>query len=246
VQDVTHKDDLPAVAAQVNQVISGRRNSYQIEKRYLNKTGQEVWVLISASVVHDRDGRPNYFITEVQDIGDRKRLMAEMERLAHHDPLTGVPNRRAFDQRLRDEILTSRRHKRQFSLGLFDIDKFKTFNDTYGHPAGDEILREIGHILSQTLRPNDFAGRYGGEEFVFILPETSESEAVSAAERLRKVIAGHNWQIAPVTASFGLATWTGEDAQTLLAGADLALYGAKRAGRNRVVHRNSMPAEPES
>ncbi len=157
--------------------------------------------------------------------------------LATTDGLTGLKNHRAFQERLAAECETARRHRTPLSLLLLDVDHFKQYNDAYGHPAGDAVLKQVAHLLTQTTRDCDFAGRYGGEEFVIILPQTSQSSAMKAAERCRLAIEDAEWNCRAVTASFGVATLSLDipDSDSLLAAADRALYAAKYNGRNQVM-----------
>ena len=172
------------------------------------------------------------------------RRLAEANRQLRHlasvDVLTGVFNRRYFLDLLKRELQRSNRRKHEVSLILMDVDHFKHVNDHHGHPAGDEVLRQLTDALVDTLRSDDIIGRVGGEEFAFMLPETSEAKAEEVAERLRVVveatrIASNEHRIA-VTASFGIAAAPCEENSTecLLSRADGALYAAKQAGRNRV------------
>jgi len=119
---------------------------------------------------------------------------------------------------------------------MMDLDHFKSLNDTYGHPVGDEVLRKVADLISTNVRPADFAARYGGEEFAVILPNTEEEGAVILAERIRKAIQNYAWSYRPITASFGVATVDPEtnDPETLKRLADNALYDSKHEGRNRV------------
>jgi diguanylate cyclase (GGDEF)-like protein len=124
---------------------------------------------------------------------------------------------------------------------MMDVDYFKVYNDTYGHPAGDDILRQVATILHDTFRPQDITARYGGEEFVVILLDTGVEGAQLAAERCREAIEAAPWLHCAITASFGAATFTkGIDAEDLLRSADQALYRAKATGRNRVVHADTL------
>ncbi|RYG70804.1 GGDEF domain-containing protein, partial [bacterium] len=125
---------------------------------------------------------------------------------------------------------------RIFSVAIFDIDHFKVYNDSFGHVAGDEVLQDMGLLLRRILRPTDFVARYGGEEFALLLPNTDVSSSIEAAERICNAIANNRWNLAPITASFGVATWEGEGPRVILSRADTALYASKAAGRNRVTH----------
>jgi diguanylate cyclase (GGDEF)-like protein len=152
------------------------------------------------------------------------------------DELTGLRNRRFLDRALRYEIARAKRYEHLVSVILIDVDHFKKVNDTYGHPEGDRVLRELARILENGLRQTDVAARYGGEEFCLVLPETVPEGAFKVAERVRAAVESHDWGQLKVTASLGVAT-TGpeiEDGDALLRAADHALYVAKRSGRNRV------------
>lgn len=160
---------------------------------------------------------------------------------ADHDGLTRISNRHHFDIRLREEMKRHQRHQDELSLMMIDLDYFKSINDTYGHQAGDMVLREVGRILQKTLRESDFPARYGGEEFIVILPQTREDQAWLLAERLRNIIGQTVFRFQKkrfrVTASIGIAgLQPGALAppETLIFNADQALYRAKSSGRNMV------------
>jgi diguanylate cyclase (GGDEF)-like protein len=162
---------------------------------------------------------------------------ARLEAESITDKLTGVFNRRAFETRLDEEYNRSLREKTPLSLAMIDIDKFKNYNDDFGHQAGDTVLREVAEVLKYHSRAIDIVTRFGGEEFAIILPNTGPDAALVMAERLRKAIEGELWEHRPVTISVGIYTST--DGKTprsdIIAAADSALYAAKRSGRNRVV-----------
>ncbi|MGI4790643.1 MAG: diguanylate cyclase [Janthinobacterium lividum] len=166
----------------------------------------------------------------------------ELSNLATTDGLTGLKNHRAFQERLAGDCEIASRHHTPLSLLLMDVDNFKQFNDTFGHPAGDAVLKQVAQLLGKTMRECDFVARYGGEEFVVILPLTDQAGAVQAAERCRLAIEGAGWSCRPVTASFGIATFsldcTGSAA--LITAADEALCAAKSNGRNQVMHARSF------
>ena len=167
----------------------------------------------------------------------------QLETLALHDSLTGLGNRRAFEHRLAQEMNQAKRYGTPLSVLLLDVDSFKAYNDGFGHPAGDEILRRLSQILRAQGRDTDFFARYGGEEFIVILPLTDGAGAMVLAERLRIAIERTAWPERSVTVSLGAATllptMPGEDA--LVEAADQALYAAKAAGRNCVFHALSLP-----
>jgi diguanylate cyclase (GGDEF)-like protein len=179
-------------------------------------------------------------------IHDRER-QAE---LAVRDGLTGLYNRRAFNELLVQSVAREERQKGRFALMILDLDHFKKLNDTYGHPAGDAALRSAADVLRRHLRKGDQAARYGGEEFVAILPGTDEEGALHLAERVREAVQNHRLVFEgakiQMTASFGLALWPqdGQDSENLLGAADRALYAAKQSGRNRVAVASRVPAVP--
>jgi two-component system cell cycle response regulator len=168
------------------------------------------------------------------------RLLRQLEELSFTDPLTGALNRRAFDDSLRREVSRARRYGLVLSLVIVDLDHFKRINDTFGHPAGDEILKAFVKRLEQGLRESDLLHRYGGEEFAILLPHTGEAGARELAERLLASIAKEPFVVGRhdlrVTASAGLAWLAGPelDHLDLVDLADRALYLAKQRGRNRV------------
>ena len=158
------------------------------------------------------------------------------------DGLTGLFNRRHFDEALRSALSFAGRQGQPMSLILLDVDHFKSYNDSLGHLAGDDVLRTVAEVLRSHSRAHDVVARYGGEEFALVLPATDACGARILAERLRAAIASHHWPHRPVTASFGLATTTAlvPDALAMIAEADLALYASKARGRDRVTHNLDM------
>ncbi|MEW6683944.1 MAG: diguanylate cyclase [Nitrospirota bacterium] len=165
----------------------------------------------------------------------------ELQTVSITDSLTGLYNRKHFMDVLASEVARATRCRHQFSVAMIDADHFKEYNDTLGHQAGDALLKGIGAILRESLRSMDYASRYGGDEFIVLLPEASSDEAVEVAERIRKRAStarlGGETDLAAVTVSIGVATFPehGKTPEAIIAGADGALYHAKRNGRNRVV-----------
>ncbi|HDD35248.1 MAG TPA: GGDEF domain-containing protein [Candidatus Desulfofervidus auxilii] len=159
------------------------------------------------------------------------------------DALTGLYNRRYFMERLEIEWERAKRYQRPISLLILDIDHFKRINDTYGHLAGDKVLKTLGKLISKQLRKTEIAGRYGGEEFTILVPETNAEGAIKLAERLRKMVEEYPFAIngtINVTVSIGVSDAEGiETINDLIQKADAALYQAKETGRNRVVKYSS-------
>ncbi len=171
-----------------------------------------------------------------------KDKAGEYEQLSVTDPLTGLLNRRYLEERLVEEIIRSKRHRFSMSLMMLDVDNFKSYNDSFGHPAGDGALRMVADILKETLRGADVAARYGGEEFAILLPQTSTEEAAQIGERLRKRIEKTEFAKRQVTVSIGIAGSSNEidTPKDLISAADVALYAAKNHGRNNVQIFNAL------
>ncbi len=173
---------------------------------------------------------------------------AKLESLATHDGLTGIKNRRAFNEKLAEEWSRATRYGTPLSLILLDVDNFKSYNDSFGHLAGDEVLKRVARLLEGSVRGTDFLARYGGEEFVLLLPNTDEEGAMILAGRLRFKIEGGPWKERDLTASFGVANMDAKmtSSDVFTETADKALYHSKESGRNRVTHaRDLVPAAVE-
>ncbi len=213
---------------------------FALEYRLRRADGTERWVWEQGRVV-EGDAEDAVLEGIVIDIDDRKFMEGELAKLATHDPLTGVYNRRELEQQLGHELDRAERYDRPLSILWLDLDHFKNINDTLGHRAGDEVLRAICQMLEQNVRKADYVARYGGEEIIVVLPEMDPQGAAEMAERLRQVIAEREIPLndgrqARITASIGVASHPlhGSNMDQLLASADAAMYQAKRNGRNRV------------
>lgn len=195
---------------------------------------QMLGITLTFSLVMMINGRLFYDLNLYSE--EREKMVGELRRLATTDNLTGIHNRMKLELLLTAEVLRSRRYNRPLSVILIDVDKFKSVNDTYGHLAGDTVLKDIARLLKENIRESDYVGRWGGEEFLVINPETSAHGASSLAEKLRKNIEEHKFQIVGAkTISLGVATLQGEEwEEDMLKRADQALYRAKNGGRNRV------------
>ena len=179
---------------------------------------------------------------------ENARLYLQVQKQAETDSLTGIPNRRTFQTALERELSRAARNGEQVTLAMFDIDHFKSLNDTYGHQVGDDVLKKVAQSLATACRDFDTPARYGGEEFVVILPSCSSKESLMVAERLRQATADIE-AVTPVTVSAGVATFPthASDPHALIKAADEALYESKRAGRDRVTRsrrRGRKPSEP--
>ncbi|NPA72201.1 MAG: diguanylate cyclase [Gammaproteobacteria bacterium] len=235
--------------------------TFAAEEGYLQKTMAGVtwyeYVANHPSVNHIakiyQAGEPHYFRVKVTsmhsldkvlftilllDITREELYKEQLEQLSLTDALTGISNRLYFNRNLRKEIQRAHRYQTPLSLIMFDVDHFKQVNDTFGHDVGDRVLIELSNLVQSQLRDTDMLCRFGGEEFMIILPETELSEAQQTAERLREIIANSSSEEfpTPLTVSFGVAHITKWDSEkTLLKRIDQALYLAKERGRNRVV-----------
>ncbi len=227
---------------------AGMLHTYEVNRPFAS--GGSRYFLVSTASLMTIDGLSG-FVAQYKDITPQKQAKqimeqanAELERLAGIDGLTGVSNRRTFDNALREEWNRLSREKRNLSVVLCDIDHFKGYNDTLGHQSGDDCLRKVARALEASCgRPADLVARYGGEEFVFLLPETPPEGGMRVAEAAREKVAGlalHHPRspvCAYVTMSFGVAgaVCRPEDCpDALLEKADVGLYQAKKQGRNRV------------
>ncbi len=185
--------------------------------------GLVAWLVWSVGALLDR-------------IEGERRIARGLREDAHTDALTRLGNRRAFQQAIDGLLMQRRESDSDFALLMIDIDHFKAYNDSHGHPAGDEVLRLVGRALKAALRPGDIAARYGGEEFAVLLPGIDGGLALKVAERIRRDLERTDWPFEAVTVSIGAAQATRDESPAhLVARADAALYRAKREGRNRVV-----------
>ncbi len=218
------------------------------EKKVVTHSGLEEWLEIYTYPIQDQTGAVTHVIEYVRNITDRKRaeeesqrFIKELETLSSEDGLTGLQNRRMIFERIRHEIERVRRYNVELSLIFCDLDNFKEINDNYGHKAGDEVLKTIADILLCSVRTSDVVGRYGGDEFLLVLPQTSLKGAQELAERIRFSVQETKFEM-PVgrsvgtTMSIGVAFYDGKetDVDALLNRIDTALYVSKRSGKNQV------------
>lgn len=202
--------------------------------------GTELEASFDARGTFDSEGNLVYFDTIVQDITERVEAQRRLEQMARTDSLTGLCNRQHLMERFEAELARSCRYDRPLSVMMIDLDHFKQVNDGYGHLAGDEVLVAAASVISRTLRGTDFVGRYGGEEFLAVLPETPLKGALDLAERLRSAMedACHRMPCGDrleVTCSIGVAEAVCDEVEEIIDLADAAMYAAKRAGRNAVM-----------
>jgi diguanylate cyclase (GGDEF)-like protein/PAS domain S-box-containing protein len=230
--ELVHPDDRARTEAESAGLFEGGR-TVGFENRYLAKDGSWHWLRWSSTLAPD-EGLIYARATDVTELkrveSERENLLVEVEALAHSDALTGLPNRRTFDEQMPREMARARRTGSGLCLAIVDLDHFKDYNDANGHLAGDEMLRRCAVAWDAQLRGADTVVRFGGEEFLVLLPDTEVEQAAEIVERLREATPGEQ------TCSAGLACWDWvESSEDLVGRADSALYRAKAAGRDRLV-----------
>ncbi len=237
--DFLHPDSLPEVIEDYQKAMAGEELIPRREFAAVKKNGEVVTIEVSASVL---EGPPNLRILLIgRDITEQKSLGDQLQQLATTDHLTGISNRRHFFDLAKQELARAQRYQRHFALIMIDLDNFKTINDKHGHLSGDRVLQVVARCIQENSRDVDIQGRYGGDEFVVLVPETEQSHAQIFAERLCQIIPAQLKDIEEitdlVTLSLGIAYFGGEADITidiLFERADQALYAAKEEGRNCV------------
>lgn len=267
-------DEVPLVVASLEKLESRSVESTEIETQANRFDGAAIWMHWTATSVEDRSGGLDYFLVMFEDVSERrstedalKAAYAELEGLvaqrtadlrianerltneAVSDPLTGLYNRRYLSDFIQRELSRTRRGGHKIVFAMIDIDHFKRVNDTFGHEAGDDVLRALSAFLRARIRSEDLAFRYGGEEFLLVLPCGDLDGVASRIEQIRaemsRVSIDHEGRpLGPITLSIGVAVFPdhGDTAEAVIRGADDALYEAKEGGRNRVVYREPAPA----
>jgi diguanylate cyclase (GGDEF)-like protein/PAS domain S-box-containing protein len=252
-------EDLAVVRKHIETLSQHGSAPSNVTVRFFHKNGSLIWMEVSARMIEDPDThKPREMILVARDITERKKLEDQLLALAMTDGLTGLSNRRAFDQELERQWTHVREDSSQVSLILLDIDHFKKFNDEYGHLAGDDCLRVVGSAVKSAARPGDVVARYGGEEIAIILPSTDPAQAVLVAEAVRNAVesldiphAGNPEGGNKITVSIGVATALARAGgairmpESLVLSADKALYIAKSEGRN-CVRKVMMMAAPNN
>jgi diguanylate cyclase (GGDEF)-like protein/PAS domain S-box-containing protein len=236
-----HPEDREQHAAESERMLAGRLATARGERRYLHDDGHVVWASVSTTLVRDATGHPLHFLTQAQDVTERRRYEAELRHMADHDGLTGLLNRRAFERELDRHVEHLARYGPRGAVVLIDIDHFKNVNDTLGHSVGDQLITKVADALREHIRNGAVTARLGGDEFAVLLPDGDPDDAAATADELLEAIrklrvASPSGRLRHVSASIGVAPFdserlTGED---VLVNADLALYEAKEGGRDRV------------
>ena len=246
-----HPDDRDRAIAAWSAAVRAR-TLFEAEYRLRRHDAEYRYFSVRGVPVMEKDGTIREWVGVCTDITERKRheeqlaevnarMLEVLREQAIRDPLTGLFNRQYLDETLMREIRRDRRRRAPFSLVMLDIDHFKVFNDSYGHAAGDEVLKELGKLLRGTVRASDIACRYGGEEFVVVLLDADLAAALPTVERIcldikRRQCVYRDQTLPGITVSAGLAQYPlhGTSAEELLRAADEALYAAKNAGRDRI------------
>jgi diguanylate cyclase (GGDEF)-like protein/PAS domain S-box-containing protein len=212
----------------------GRTIDVDVSVSHLAADGPGMLSVVLRDMTEEREREDRLFAYQLE----LEEANTKLKLLSVTDGLTGLFNRASFDKKLAEECDRAQRYGHALSLVLLDVDFFKSYNDTFGHPAGDVVLRSVAALLRESTRTADFVARYGGEEFAIVLPDTELNGALVIAERCRRVIVAASWPNRPVTISAGVASWSPVAAEpsSLVSAADQALYQSKTLGRNRVTN----------
>jgi diguanylate cyclase (GGDEF)-like protein/PAS domain S-box-containing protein len=227
-EELLHPDDEELAAEAFALLLAD--DGMATELRILHADGHPVWVALRATIVRDEEGTPVHVLVQVQDITERRRLEDRLRHLADHDALTGLLNRRGIDRALSQHVARGRRYGAEGALLVLDLDGFKAVNDSLGHAAGDELIVTCALALKNRLRETDLLARLGGDEFAVLLPAEGEAEALMVAEKIVALIR----EVGGVTVSVGVTPFGDEPTpSSALDRADMAMYAAKQAGRDR-------------
>ncbi|MEO8458753.1 MAG: PAS domain S-box protein [Chloroflexota bacterium] len=232
--EITHPDDRQLHAEQQIRLNSGELQVLGIEKRYIRKDGEIIWVKVSVSLVRNAEGKTIYSLATIMDITEQHRSQEQIKQLAYHDPLTALPNRRLMLDRIEQALAHTRRYGSPLALLSLDLDGFKLVNDQHGHAAGDAYLVETARRLEKAIRESDTVARMGGDEFLVLVTEASSADLAVIRDRIVRSLTapfayeGHALVAAP---SIGVAIYgrDGTETDALLRAADAAMYADKKA-----------------
>ncbi len=234
----TDKEHSKKLFQTFNKVYNTGESTEGFDWQIIRKNGDKRYIEASVSLIKDSSGKPIGFRGIVRDATERKKVEQQLNHMATHDALTGLPNRLMFSQLLNHAIQSAQRHKRQLAVFFIDLDRFKTINDSLGHEAGDRLLQEMAMRFKQLLRADDVVGRLGGDEFIILIEEVDElSQVANVAHKILAtvikpmILLGEECRI---TASIGISMYPkdGTDEQSLMKNADMAMYFAKEEGKN--------------
>ncbi len=233
---IVHPDDAGNDSEQRGRLLAGEIPAYRAEKRYFDAAGETLSAIVSTSLVRDRDRTPLYYIAQLSDVSERRRLEENMRGLGDHDPLTGLRNRRLFGHDLKLQVARSRRYGEVAGLMLIDVDAFRRVNERHGEQAGDEALEAIARALTRRLRETDLVARLGADQFAVLLPHIDEEGLAVVAEGLDRVIAacgvdvGDDFLHPSASIGFTLVDEHAESAEQALLAADGEMRAARHAG----------------
>lgn len=248
--DRIHPEDLASVKEAINNYLTGKTVRYRHEHRVICKDKSVKWVLSRGMVIsRDRNGNPLRMVGTHADITERKLLESQQKNLAHFDVLTGLPNRKLFNDRLKLALAYAKRENKTLAVMFIDLDLFKEINDQHGHKVGDMVLKKIAQRLTTCVRETDTVARLGGDEFIILLPNVdNKSDIQTVANKILETAVKYIEIVKPtesnnkaqlknlqVSASIGIAIYPehGGTEKTLIANADMAMYLAKKQGKNR-------------
>lgn len=232
--DLLDKKNKEILQDSLNSLIESHKKHIEFDVQIPKKNGNLIWVNVSIKAVYDSD--ETRFVYLLKDVTKRKEEKEKLRKLANLDQLTAIYNRRKFEELFELEYKRNKRYQRSLSCIFFDIDHFKKINDNYGHDVGDIVLKELSRLVLQSIRETDFFARWGGEEFIILLPETSKDVAFHIAENLRKKIVDASFtEVNKITVSLGVAELRNEHMKSFIKRVDQALYKAKNSGRNCTV-----------
>ena len=237
-QSITHPDDLAIDLDQQRALLDRATDVYETEKRYLHRDGHEVWVQLGVTAVRSDSGAVRYFIAQTHDVTERRRFAEELAHRALHDPLTSLPNRALFLDRLTHALERLRRQPGEVAVLFVDLDRFKLVNDGMGHGVGDAVLLDAAKRLSAATRAGDTIARFGGDEFTILCEDAGPADASLVAQRVVEVFESpftHEARDFHLSASVGVRSTTEPfvSPDSMLRDADIALYAAKENGRGR-------------
>lgn len=247
VKDLTDESDYLCSDDNLKTIVERKTSSVHKTRRYLRKDGSAFWANIHVSaLVNDKNevvGVIGMIVNIDKQVKSEKRLLElnqTLSKLARHDELTGLYNRRAMDEIINRDYKRARRYNLGFGVAIADVDDFKKINDTYGHDCGDEVLKSLAHTFLDSIRDTDAVGRWGGEEFIFVFSDTSLEGAVIVAERICQTLSAQPYKCGNLefrlTITIGLSHHHGQSSlEDMIKEADNALYHGKRNGKNQVV-----------
>ncbi|HLP98692.1 MAG TPA: bacteriohemerythrin [Sideroxyarcus sp.] len=238
-QQISHPDDVESSLVLVKKLLAQEIEDFRMEKRYIRKDGKVLWGVLQVSLVRDEHGAPEYFISAIQDITERKQVEQQISFMAYHDKLTGLPNRALFFDRLSQAMSQARRNGKHVALLYLDLDGFKPINDEFGHEAGDAVLRMVAQRLLACVRGVDTVARLGGDEFAVILgglenPAEVENIAGKILQAFAQDMTLPDGTECNIGVSIGISLFPDDsnEMDRLLASADTAMYDSKHSGKN--------------